>query len=429
MKIVIMAGGKGTRIAALNSEIPKPMFPINGKPILEYQIECLRDQGYEDIILIVGHLGHVIKEYFGDGNQVSQSTGKAFGVHIEYIVEEEPLGTAGALYLLKDKLTESFLLLNGDVIFDIDIERFKQYHISKGGDATLLVHPNNHPYDSGIVVVDEEGRVLKWLHKEDKRTWYKNLVNSGIHMLSPNVLDKLTQLKKIDLDREILKPMVEEEKLYAYHSTEYIKDMGTPERLNIVSADINQGLVQAKNLSNKQKAIFIDRDGTINKYVGFLRNIDDFELIEGVAEAIRIINQSGYLTIVITNQPVIARGEVSIPQLNEIHNKMETLLGNEGAYLDDIFYCPHHPDTGYEGEIPEYKKVCDCRKPKPGLIIKAAKKYNIDLEQSWMIGDEETDVTAGILAGCHVMRIDEKSNHAKSYPNLLTCVTEIFCAK
>lgn len=424
-----MAGGKGTRIAALNSEIPKPMFPINGKPILEYQIECLRDQGYEDIILIVGHLGHVIKEYFGDGNQVSQSTGKAFGVHIEYIVEEEPLGTAGALYLLKDKLTESFLLLNGDVIFDIDIERFKQYHISKGGDATLLVHPNNHPYDSGIVVVDEEGRVLKWLHKEDKRTWYKNLVNSGIHMLSPNVLDKLTQLKKIDLDREILKPMVVEEKLYAYHSTEYIKDMGTPERLNIVSADINQGLVQAKNLSNKQKAIFIDRDGTINKYVGFLRNIDDFELIEGVAEAIRIINQSGYLTIVITNQPVIARGEVSIPQLNEIHNKMETLLGNEGAYLDDIFYCPHHPDTGYEGEIPEYKKVCDCRKPKPGLIIKAAKKYNIDLEQSWMIGDEETDVTAGILAGCRVMRIDEKSNHAKSYPNLLTCVTEIFCAK
>ena len=126
---------------------------------------------------------------------------------------------------------------------------------------------------------------------------------------------------------------------------------------------------------------------------------------------------------------MIARGEVSIPQLNEIHNKMETLLGNEGAYLDDIFYCPHHPDTGYEGEIPEYKKVCDCRKPKPGLIIKAAKKYNIDLEQSWMIGDEETDVTAGILAGCRVMRIDEKSNHAKSYPNLLTCVTEIFCAK
>ena len=167
-------------------------------------------------------------------------------------------------------------------------------------------------------------------------------------------------------------------------------------------------LVGAKSLgAYKQKAIFLDRDGTINKYVGFLRNIDDFELIDGVAEAIRKINESGYLAIVTTNQPVIARGEVSFEELEEIHNKMETLLGKEGAYLDAIYYCPHHPHKGYEGERPELKIECDCRKPKPGMLLNAAADFNIDLSQSWMVGDGENDVKAGLNAGCKTALIGQ----------------------
>ena len=158
--------------------------------------------------------------------------------------------------------------------------------------------------------------------------------------------------------------------------------------------------MQAKNLKNKQKAVFLDRDGTINRYVGFLRDIDDFELLPGVAEAVKRINASGYLAIVVTNQPVIARGEVTFEQLHEIHNKMETLLGAEGAYLDGIYYCPHHPHKGYEGEVPELKFDCECRKPKPGMLLKAAKDFNIDLAASWMIGDGENDIEAGKAAGC-----------------------------
>lgn len=152
-------------------------------------------------------------------------------------------------------------------------------------------------------------------------------------------------------------------------------------------------------MSNRQKAIFLDRDGTINKYVGFLRNIDDFELIEGVSEAIKLINQSGYLAIVVTNQPVIARGEVSWEELNEIHRKMATLLGKDGAYIDGLYICPHHPDKGFEGERPEYKIDCDCRKPKPGLLLQAAKDFNIDLKKSYMVGDSHRDVEAGENAG------------------------------
>ena len=168
--------------------------------------------------------------------------------------------------------------------------------------------------------------------------------------------------------------------------------------------------MQAKNLSQKQKAIFLDRDGTINKYVGFLRDVDQFELLPNASKAIKKINDSGYLAIVVTNQPVIARGEVTREELNEIHNKMETLLGQDGAYLDGIYYCPHHPHKGYEGEIVELKIDCDCRKPKPGMLIQASKDFNIDLNQSWMIGDSDNDTLAGKNAGCKTARVTDKES-------------------
>ena len=415
-----MAGGKGTRIASVNSEVPKPMIPILGKPILEYQIDCLRRQGYDDIILVVGHLGHVVKDYFGDGS--------AFGVRIEYVTETEPLGTAGALFLLKDKLGEDFLLLCGDIIFDIDLSRFYACHKAHGGVATLFTHPNSHPYDSGIIMADGEGRVTNWLHKEDERLWYRNRVNAGLHFLSHRVFEQglFHELKKVDLDREVLKPLIPTGQLFVYDSPEYVKDMGTPDRFYAVTEDIRSGKVRLKNLKNKQKCVFLDRDGTLNKYVGFLRDIDQLELLPGAAEAVRRINASGYLAIVVTNQPVIARGEVTVPQLREIHNKLETLLGREGAYLDAIYYCPHHPHKGYEGEVPELKFDCDCRKPKPGMLLKAAEDFHIDLSASYMVGDGDNDVQCGLNAGCTPVKIGQAAEGCLHYDSLLDFVNQTF---
>lgn len=399
-----MAGGRGTRIAELFPNIPKPLIPVAGMPILEREIRSLCAQGFKDIILTVGYLADKIISYFGDGSQ--------FGAKIDYFVEESPLGNAGALFRLREKIgDEPFLLLNADAVFDVDFNRMIAFHKSHGGLVTLFTHPNSHPYDSGLIIADENGHVEKWLAKEDERPqWYDNRVNAGLHMIDPKVLDiSLKSLEinkesgfpqgKVDLDRQILKPLCGSNMMFCYDSPEYVKDMGTPERFHQVEADYKNGVVQAKNLTNKQKAIFLDRDGTINKYVGFLRNIDDFELIEGVAEAIKLINQSGYLAIVVTNQPVIARGEVTWEELNMIHKKMATLLGKEGAYVDGIYICPHHPDKGFEGERPEYKIDCDCRKPKPGLLLQAAKDFNIDLSESYMIGDSRRDVEAGENAG------------------------------
>lgn len=395
VKVVIMAGGKGTRIASLNAEVPKPMICVDDRPILEHQILCLANQNLTDIILVIGYKGEVIEEYFGDGSK--------YGVHIEYIWEETPLGTAGALYFLKNEIKEDFFLINGDIIFDIDFRRLYQHHKSHDGIATIFTHPNNHPYDSGVIVADETGKVTKWMTKEEERIWYKNCVNAGIHIFSTEIFNKFDILEKKDLDRDILKKLIKEEKLYIYQSPEYVKDMGTPDRFYAVEQDIRKGLVAGKNLNQKQKAIFLDRDGTINRYVGFLKSIDDMQLLDGVSRAIKKMNACGFLVIVITNQPVIARGEVSFEELEEIHNKMETLLGNEGAYIDDIFYCPHHPDKGFEGERAELKFDCNCRKPKTGLFMQAAEKYNIDLSNSWMVGDSLTDMEAGKNAGCNVV--------------------------
>jgi histidinol-phosphate phosphatase family protein len=369
------------------------MIPVDGKPALERQIECLVKNDVSEIIIVTGHLGHVIKNYFSDG--------KKFGCDITFYEEETPLGSGGALYEIQDRLSDDFLLINGDVIFDMDIGRFIAFYRKRGAEAALAVHPNSHPFDSALVETDGDGRVTAWLNKEDPRGYYRNQVNAGIHILSK----RLTEItprggQKVDLDRDILKPAIARGRVFAYRTPEYIKDMGTPERLLQAEADVRSGLVRRKNLAERQRAVFLDRDGTITRLDGFVTKPEQLVLADRAADAIRLINGSGALAIVITNQPVIARGECTVEELDEIHRRMETLLGAEGAYVDDIFYCPHHPDKGFAGERPEYKTDCVCRKPKPGMILAAAAKYNIDLSRSCMIGDSRKDAQAGIAAGC-----------------------------
>lgn len=387
MKAVIMAGGRGTRIANLYPDIPKPMIEVAGKPLLLHQLDWLQCQGIYDITIVVGYLGHIIKNYFKD--------------RVNYIEEHSPLGTAGALYWLRETMQEDFLLINGDIMLDICLERMIKYHKKKGGLATILAHPNDHPFDSGLIECNLNGGVISWYAKEDNRpVWYRNLTNAGVHILSPKLLSRFKEPKKTDLDRDILKPLITEGKLFAYISPEYTHDVGTPERLKKADLDFRSGRIKTKNLANKQKAVFIDRDGTINKAVGYISRPEQFELIDGTSKVIRNINNSEYLAICVTNQPIIARGELDFAGLQTIHNKMETILGENGAYLDDILFCPHHPDSGFEGERKELKIVCNCRKPNIGMLEQAVKKYNIDLTQSIMVGDSLRDRQTAERANC-----------------------------
>lgn len=395
MQAVIMAGGKGTRLSSLTKgEIPKPMVPILGKPLLEWQIDQLKENDIFDIIMITGYLGDKIKDYFGDGEK--------YGVHIDYIEEKFPLGTAGAFYYLKQKLnSEYFLLVFGDVFFDINISLMEDYHLSKDSKATLFVHPNSHPYDSDIVTTDMENKIIKFDSKHNKRDyWYDNCVNAGFYILSKELCANVEKDQKTDLEKDVLTKLADKgENIYAYRSPEYIKDIGTVERIKSTIKEIESGYIFKKNLKYKQKCIFLDRDGTINKYKGLLYKENALEFEQGSIEAIGKINSSGMLAIVVTNQPVVARGLCEIEDVELIHNKMKTLLGKEHVYLDAVEFCPHHPDKGYPEENPIYKIPCDCRKPNIGMIKKCENRFNIDLSQSWMIGDTTIDIQTGKNAG------------------------------
>ena len=373
---IIQAGGKGTRMKELtHDEIPKPLILLNGKPLIEWQIMQLKKYGIIEFVFIVGHLGDMIKRYFKDG--------KSWCVKINYIEETEPLGSAGALYYAKEYVKDrDVILIFGD------------------GTVTLLVHPNSHPYDSDLLIANIDGQVTEIDLKKNKRNYfYKNCVNAGLSIFKYELLSEITVARKLDYESELVKPLMKERQVYAYSTPEYVKDVGTPDRFRTAKDEQNRGVWKAKCLKNKQRAVFLDRDGTINVLKGFLKKADAFELIEGVAEAIARLNSSPYLTIVVTNQPVLARGECTFEEMDNIHRKMETELGRKGAYVNDIFFCPHHPHGGYEGEVAELKKDCDCRKPKIGMLIKAAEKYNIDLSRSWYIGDTTMDIQTGINAG------------------------------
>ena len=391
MQAVIMAGGKGTRLSSVTKDVPKPMVDFCGKPLLEYIIGNLKENGVDDIVLVIGHLGDVIKNHFGAGEK--------WGVNIRYFSEEFPLGTAGALPLISNMLSDTFFLVFGDLFLNVDFKKFADFHREKNAEITLFAHPNSHPFDSDIIVTDEQDRVTGWSYKKDKRDfYYKNLVNAGLYVIDKSALSH-TGGEKTDLEKDIIIPKIESGCVYAYNSSEYVKDIGTPERLSTVESDYKNSVPENRNLKNKQKCIFLDRDGTLNRFVGFLRREEEMELLPGAAQALRLINESEYLAVCITNQPVIARGEVTYEGLDNINNKMHTLLGNEGAYLNGLYFCPHHPDKGFRGEVAALKIDCDCRKPKTGLVKAAAKRFNIDLKNSYFIGDTYTDVFTGKNAG------------------------------
>lgn len=393
MKTVIIAGGKGTRIASSFSEIPKAMIPVEGKPVIQRQVEMAASYGFKDFIFLTGHLGDVIRDYFKDGSSL--------GVNITYCQEKEPLGTAGALRQARELLTEDFFVFYGDTVMDVDLEHMLRFHRENRSDATLFVHPNDHPYDSDIVETDSSHRITAFRLKPHEEGFIsRNQVNASLFILSPKVVDEIPEAVRLNLEKDIFPSCLDKGmRFFGYPSAEYIKDMGTPERYAEVCADVRSGRVAALNRRNLRPAVFLDRDGVINVEKGFLSREEDMELIEGAAGGIARINASGWLAIVVTNQPVIARGDCSWEELGRINARMETLLGQEHAFVNDIYICPHHPDKGFPGERPEYKIVCDCRKPSPGMLLKAARDWGIDLSRSIMIGDHDRDVMAGENAG------------------------------
>jgi histidinol-phosphate phosphatase family protein len=397
MDLVIIAGGKGTRLGL--KDIPKPMVEVGGKPLLEHHIGLAKRYAIKNIYILSGHLSEVIADYFGNGRK--------FGVNIMHVTENSPLGTAGAVKQLENRIAGRFMVFYGDVFLDIDLRSFMHFDREADSMADIIVHPNDHPHDSDLVEIDDDNMVTAFHSKpHDENKYYRNLVNAAVYILSPDIFKYIPKDKPSDFGKDIFPLVLQSgEVVRTYKTAEYIKDIGTIERLEKVSRDIICGKVKRFSKKNKRPAIFIDRDGTLVREVDLLHRVEDLELLSFSAAAIKKINNSDCLSFLITNQPVIARNLCDTSVIRQIHNKLETLLGIGGAYLNDIYFCPHHPERGYPGENPDFKVDCDCRKPKTGMINKAVKEYNVDVESSWVIGDRTTDIQTGKNAGIKTMLV------------------------
>lgn len=404
-QVAILAGGKGSRLKMRTGSLPKPMMPILGTPVLEHQIVLCRRHGFTRIALLVHYEHEAINNYFGDGQR--------WGVALTYCIEQDARGTAGALRDALGGMNDRFLVLYGDTYADVDLGTLWENHAASGGVATLLLHPNDHPDDSDLVEVDAQSRVVA-VHPYPRPAHevYTNLVNAALYVLERDALSALIPATgKSDLAKHMFPAMLlAGMHVHAYVTPEYIKDMGTPERLDKVERDIVVGLPERLSSRQLRRAVFLDRDGTLNVEVNHLRSPAELQLLPGVADAVCSINRAGLLAVGVTNQPVLARGDVSWAELNRIHATLDHLLGEGKAYLDRMYVCPHHPVSGFAGEVSALKIECDCRKPRTGLIDRAVRELVITRCGSWMVGDSSSDIRAGALAGLRTILV--RTGHA-----------------
>ncbi len=408
MKVVVLTGGRGTRLGLVDR--PKAMVDVAGRPLLERLVDSAKESGLNEFVFLNGHLAEVIEGHFGDGSR--------FGVVIEHVREQTALGTAGAVLAARAHLTEPFFVIYGDILIDVDLRHFGDYAQKKGGLGTLFVHPNDHPADSDLVETDANGLIRGLLPKPHERDHYlPNLVSAALYVLHPKAINYIPAGRPSDWGTDVF-PLVLEanEKLYAYRSLEYAKDVGTPDRLAKGVADLANGRVSRLSRKTPKPAVFLDRDGVLNEEIDGVYRPEDLRLCAGAAVAVRKLNQAGIPVICTTNQPALAKGRMTFDDLRQVFAALDTALAREGAYLDDVYFCPHHPERGWPGEVASLKVVCDCRKPAPGMLIKAADDHNLDLSRSWLIGDRQSDVEAARAAGANAILLQADNGSKANLP-------------
>jgi D,D-heptose 1,7-bisphosphate phosphatase len=391
---VILAGGKGTRLASVLNGLPKPLVDVCGKPLLLHQLELLCAHDFTDAVVMVNHRADAIREWL---------VGVDLPISVRLIDDGEPRGTAGAVLAALDELEPEFLVMYGDTMLRVDLTRFWAWHHAvPGADVSLFLHPNDHPHDSDLVEIDESGRIVAFHgYPHPANAWLPNLVNAALYVVRRESLRAWSEAAgPLDFAKDLFPRMLAARAtLRGYASSEYIKDAGTPERLERVRNALTSGAIRRASLDEPQRAVFLDRDGVLNVERGLIRRPEDLELFPFAGSAIRRLNDAEWRAVLVSNQPVIARGEVTEAELRRIHARLETEIGRDHAYLDGIYFCPHHPDRGFPGERTDLKIRCDCRKPEPGLIFKAQTDLNIDLARSWYIGDSTADLGAAEKAG------------------------------
>jgi histidinol-phosphate phosphatase family protein len=396
--LVVIAGGKGQRLSAIAGNLPKALVKIGGRPVLQHQLELARDAGVCDVTILAGHGGCAVRMFAQDLQPA--------GLAVRTLIEPEPRGSAGALLARLDSLPEHFFALYGDLMLDVDLRRLGRAHLAHGADLTAVVHPNDHPQDSDLLETDRDGWVTAlhpYPHPADGT--FTNLVNAALYVVRRDALREhaaqaMKVRSRVDFSHDLLPALIAKgARVLGYRTPEYIKDMGTPARLARVEADWHAGLIRRKAPRDGYPAVLLDRDGTLNVDREFIRSPAQIELLPEAGPALKALRESGFRLAILTNQPVVARGEATEDDVAAIHRRLEWKLGEAGAYVDAIYVCPHHPDSGFAGERRELKFECACRKPATGLFERARRELDIDPARAWMIGDTTRDIEMAKRAG------------------------------
>jgi D,D-heptose 1,7-bisphosphate phosphatase len=387
MRAIILAAGRGERLKPMTDKLPKPMVLIDGRPSLEYLILLCKKYGIKDIAINTSYLPEKIREYFEDG--------KKWDVRLKFSFESELLGTAGALNNFRDFFDEPFFVIYGDAITNIDLTKMMSFHLKKKGIATLALRKKPKDYKTQSLILEDNGLITKFIEKPSEEQVnqfsgeYK-LINSGIYILNPKILKEIPQGFS-DFAYDIFPKIIEKkEKIYGFMMDDYyFREIGNINKYNIAREEIESGKI---DLGLFNKAVFLDRDGVINKNIyevdGRLMapaTIEQVELLPNVKEGISELKKMGFKVIVISNQPGVAFGYIDLKKLKQIDDFLKKELE-----LDGIYYCPHHE---------KISGPCECRKPKPALINKAAKDFDLDLKKSFMVGDSLSDIQTGKNAG------------------------------
>jgi histidinol-phosphate phosphatase family protein len=390
MHAAIVAGGLGTRaVAMISNRTPKALLPVGGVPIIVRQMRVLRREGVTRISVLGGHLGNQLQ-------QVLAPEATALGLSLEIIVEEAALGTAGCLTGLHP-VSNGLLIVYGDILFDLTLAPLYEFHRWQNALLTVVAHPNDHPRTSDLIV-EEDGIVKEILPLgQPRRGDCRNLVPAGIYLAGPTFISNIKRGIKADMIRDVLPALIAAgARIAAYKTTEYLRDIGTPARHKLAERDLAAGRVEVMHSVNHRPAIFFDCDGVLNHERGLHGALtpDDVIIMPEAGSAVRRAREAGQLTIAVTNRSQVAKGLVTFNGLAHILGRLEALLAEDGGVLDRIYYCPHHPESGFPGEIPSLKVHCECRKPGTLLLRRAFADLPIDKRRSALIGDSVRDIGA-----------------------------------
>lgn len=423
-EVAIIAGGSGTRVTEIAAGLPKCLLPLGDSTILDKQLDFFKRYGFKVIHLFLGY----------GAESVIQHLEPRKDFLFIYHVENEPRGSAGKLIDCLSGLENDLIVVHGDLFIDFPIDEMLAQIVDPKIGFIQLVHPSNHMNDSDVVIVNQDyyiSRIQMKPHPDD--LCVRNLCNAGVFVFSKFWLRRIMELgqkissQKIDLDRDLVPRLLQEGVIgKAHQNIGLVRDLGTPERLKEFKISV------LKAFDYRKPIIFLDRDGVINEEKGWIKDFANFHIFEDVGESIQILNQSGFRVIVVTNQPVIARGEATIDDIYKLHASLDMYLARRGAYVDSYFVCPHHTDSGFEGEILELKMDCSCRKPKIGLLIEAILNFPTNLDECWMIGDTWRDRMAAENIGIRYLNVNRNLNEGVSdteFADLKGAVTHILSSR